>query len=242
MSVKLINCTSVTFTMSLLSFAIFLILLLISTAKSIAEKDGTTPPTPSVQNFKEFVTNMIKDQSSKIQTLLKKIQINAQSVLTKIENMKQDSRTKYKKMGISAFRPFGFLNNNLQYEERQVESPIKKNMDGIEASTEPVAEARSFNTHYGTSSYGVSANANYGHLPTYHHHSIGFDPINIVVSVSLLSFILQALQGLLSRTRLPTAVVEARYLNPVQEWIKKFEEKNSKAEYLKRRYPKKYYH
>lgn len=238
MSVKLINCLSVTLTMSLLSSAIFLILLLISTAKSTSSKDGK--PTPSVQNFKEFVTSMIKDQSSKIQTLLKKIQINAQTVLTKIENMKQDSKNMKKNLSISPFRPLDFLNNNIQYEERQVESPLKKNMDLAETSTEPAAEARSFNTHYGTTSYGVSANANYGHLPTYHHHSIGFDPINIVVSMSLLSFILQALQGLLNRTRLPTAVVEARNLNPVQEWIKKFEEKNSKAEYLKRRYPKKF--
>lgn len=230
--------------MSLLSFTIFISFVFLSMASPNIENKITSTKQSTIQNFKEFVTNMIKDQSSKIQTLLKKVQINAQSVLKKIENMKQDSlQREKKKHDLLPFHPFNFVKKDVQNQERQVESPIK-NVGGIDMSTEAIAESRSFPSHYGASSYGTSGNGNYGgNHPTYHHHSIGFDPINIVVSVSLLSFLLQALQGLLSRTRLPTQVVEARYLNPVQDWLKKFEEKNTmKGDYLKRKYPKKYFH
>ncbi|CAH0399861.1 unnamed protein product [Chilo suppressalis] len=196
----------------------------------------------SYQNFKDFVTNMIEDQSSKIQILLKKIQTNAQSVLKKINNIKRDSKTKESKyMGLN-FRPRKVFRN--ENDEHQLESPIlKKQLDT--SLSNKVAESRNFNSHFGTSSYGVSANGNYGTpAQTYHHHSIGFDPINIVVSMSLLSFLLQALQGLLNRTRLPTPIVEARHLNPAQEWFRKFSTKfeTLKPDYTKRKYPKKYNH
>ncbi|CAG9787694.1 unnamed protein product [Diatraea saccharalis] len=186
---------------------------------------------------------MITDQNSKIKALLKKIQINAQSMLKKINNVDRSTSTKEAK-------DFGLVSRYVdvsksQYDEHQLELPIlKKTLDT--SVSDYVAESRNFNGHFGTSSYGASANGNYGgHAQTYHHHSIGFDPINIVVSMSLLSFLLQALQGLLSRTRLPTPVVEARFLNPVQEWLKKFETNTDvslKPSDMKRKYPKKYYH
>lgn len=219
--------------MSLLSLAVFIIIIMLTTVKADIQ---SKTPTSSVHNFKVFVTHMIKDQSSKIQMLLKKIQTNAQSVLDKIENMKQDSKLYKKKMDIKS---------RGGREGHQIESPVLKNNEIVDTSVEALAESRNFATHYGSSGYGVSANANYG-TPTYHHHSIGFDPINIVVSMSLLSFLLQALQGLLSRTRLPTPVVEARTLNPIQDWTKKYEEnlaaKDKDKYYLKKKYLKKYFH
>lgn len=219
--------------MSLLSLALFIIILMLTTVK--ADLQNNNPPSSSVQNFKVFVANMIKEQSSKIQTLLKKIQTNAQSVLEKIDNMKQDNKLNKRKLDIKT---------NGVRDGHQIESPVLKNNELIDTSVDGIAESRSFNNHYSSSGYGVSGNANYG-VPTYHHHSIGFDPINIVVSMSLLSFLLQALQGLLGRTRLPTPVVEARTLNPIQDWTKKFEDnlavKDKDQYYLKKKYFKKYF-
>lgn len=233
MSLKSINCITVTVTMSLLSLALFIIILMLTTVK--ADIQNNNPPSSSVQNFKVFVANMIKEQSSKIQTLLKKIQTNAQSVLEKIDNMKQDTKLNKRKLDIKT---------NSGRDGHQIESPVLKSNELIDTSVDAIAESRNFNNHYGSSGYGVSGNANYG-APTYHHHSIGFDPINIVVSMSLLSFLLQALQGLLGRTRLPTPVVEARTLNPIQAWTKKFEEnladKNKDQYYMKKKYFKKYF-
>lgn len=218
--------------MSLLSVLVFVIILLLTTVKSDMKEPQTTPI-----NFKEYMSNVIKEQSSKIQQLLKKIQTNAKSVLKKIDNIKQDSSTRQKDVTAKTEDP-----------ERQVESPLAK--------LEPVTtisnvESRSFGaTHYTTTGYGVSGNGNYGGhgtAPAYHHHSIGFDPVNIMVSLSLLSFLLQALQGLLSRTTMPTPVVQGRGFNPIiQEWLKNYEDaSNSKSfkvsKYLKKKYPKKYY-
>lgn len=214
--------------MSLLSVIVLVILL---TSMKTESKEQVAVVAPSVQNFKEFVTNMIKEQSSKIQTLLKKIQINAQSVLTKIENMKQVSKTSLNDKYSDTLRKYLKL-------ERQVESPIEK-IDPIDVRE----DSRSFNNYLTSTGYGASGNANYAtHLQTYHHHSIGFDPINIVVSVSLLSFLLQAIQGLLNRTRLPTPVVEARSLNPLQNWLKNFDDNKFTKDNMKNKYPKKYYH
>lgn len=231
MYLKNITCKTVTVTMSLLSITVFIIILILTTAKS--DLQNKTPPKSSVQNFKLFVANMIKDQSSKIQTLLKKIQTNAQSVLEKIENTKQDSKARKRNV----------LKLSASKEGHQIESPVLKSNEVIDPSID-AAESRSFSSHYAPSGYGVSGNANYA-TPTYHHHSIGFDPINIVVSMSLLSFLLQALQGLLGRTRLPTPVVEARALNSIQDWNKKYEEHlpaTDKNKYvLKNKYFKKYF-
>lgn len=199
---------------------LFLLTLLI-TVKTDTQNNA------SGKNFKEIVTKMIKEQSTKIQTLLKKIQTNAQSVLEKMENIKE-KRIKKKLI---------FKNN----EVGQVESPLKTNLEIEPYSREAKgSESRSFSSHYGTTSYGASGNANYG-TPTYHHHSIGFDPINIVVSMSLLSFLLQALQGLLTRAR-PTPVVEARSLNAIEDWRNSFENKFSKDKfYIKKKYLKNFY-
>lgn len=206
---------------------------MITTVK--ADLQNNNPPSSSVQNFKMLVANIIKEQSSKIQTLLKKIQTNAQSVLEKIDNMKQDTKMNKRK---SDMKTIG------DREGHQIESPVLKSNEVIDTSVDGVTESRNFNNHYAPSGYGVSGNANYW-APTYHHHSIGFDPINIVVSMSLLSFLLQALQGLLGRTRLPTPVVEARTLNPIQDWTKKFEDnlavKDKDQYYLKKKYFKKYF-
>ncbi|KOB67161.1 hypothetical protein OBRU01_11624 [Operophtera brumata] len=163
---------------------------------------------------------MIKEQSTKIQTLLMKIQTNAQSVLEQIDNIKETKNNRKKLINV-------FKNSEIG----QVESPLK-----APALDTQESEARNFNNHYAATSYGASGYANYG-TPTYHHHSIGFDPINIVVSMSLLSFLLQALQGLLSRTRAPTPVVEARSLNGIEDWRKHFVNKLAKDKhYFKKKY------
>lgn len=207
--------------MSVFSISVLILFLIIGGTKP--EQNQST-----VQNFKYFVTNMIKEQSSKIQMLLKKIQTNAQSVLEKIENIKQDSKTNRKMLDII----------RMKNEVSQVESPLKNE---VTETTDQITESRSFNSHYGATGYGVSGNANYG-PPTYHHHSIGFDPINIVVSMSLLSFLLQALQGLLTRSRFPTPVVEAKSLSAIEDWTKSFDDKIGKDNYYyKKKYLKKYF-
>lgn len=207
-------------TMSLLSLAVAIVIILTSTASF--EVKNNLKSNYSVQNFKEYVTNVIRDQTTKIQTLLKKIQWNAQSVLARIENVKQD-----RKFDVNIKKPLYYTKRN----DNQVESSLK-----VDASTE-VTESRNFNNHYATSAYGASGNANYG-ASTYHHHSIGFDPINIVVSMSLLSFLLQALQGLLGRTRLPTQVVEARNAHSELDWQKKIQELTKDEYYFKKKYLK----
>lgn len=220
--------------MSLFSVIVFIIILLLTTVKSETQRDQPSTNT-SILNFKEFMSNMIKKQSSKIQILLNNIETKAKSVLKKIETMKHDSKNnKHKDIA-----------NNIKRDvrnEHQIESPISKK---VATSTEAsYAELRSFNTHYtmAPTGYGASGNGHYGGAAsTYHHHSIGFDPINIVVSMSLLSFLLQAIGGLLSRIRLPmlsTPVVEARSRDTVQEWL----QKNAMFDkYPKSKYPKKYY-
>lgn len=220
------NLKIVTAIMSLLSVSVFLLISLISISASKSEWQSHTS---LVQNFKHYVSNMIKDHSMKIKLLLNKIQTNAQSVLEKIDTIKQDTNKKKSKF-------FGIFKKRSGHESDQLEAPIMKTSLGTIDAT----ESRSFN-HYQPTSYGSTGNGNYG-LPTYHHHSIGFDPINIMVSVSLLSFLLQALQGLLTRTRLPTPVVEAKSLNAVEDWTKTFEDKlgNDKY-YIKKKYLKKYY-
>lgn len=220
--------------MSLLSLIVFIVILLLSTVKSKIENEQV-PPELSIQNFKEFVTKMIKQQSTKIQYLLKRIQINAHSILLKIRNINQNSNTVNYKIADNIERSFS-------NDEHQIEAPVIEN-SAKTTSNELVSNSRSFNSHYATTGYGVSGNANYG-ASTYHHHSIGFDPINIVVSMSLLSFLLQALQGLLTRTRFPTPVVEAKSLNTMKNWLTELEKKTWKPvkinEYLKKRFYKKY--
>lgn len=228
--------------MSLFSVIVFIIILLLTTVKSEMQKEQPSK-NPSVLNFKEFLSNIIKEQSSKIQMLLKKIQTNSKNVLKKIETMKQYNKNNKNKD----------IAHNIKKDlrnEHQIESPISKK---VATSTETsYAESRSFNTHYtmAPSGYGTSGNGHYGGATsTYHHHSIGFDPINIVVSMSLLSFLLQALGGLLTRTRMPmlsTPVVEARSRGTVQEWLKQNENglkqlKIDKYSKSKSKYPKKYY-
>lgn len=240
MSVQRINCKVVTITMSLLSVALFLIFLMVTTVKSDVNQK-LPQSTSSVQNFKEFVANIIQEQSSKIQTLLKKIQTNAQSVLEKIENIKNDSKMNKRKLNLKSY---------LGKESQQIESPV------MDTAVEAISEARNFNNHYSSTGFGTSGSQNYGTphsyatsynygAPTYHHHSIGFDPINIVVSMSLLSFLLQALQGLLGRARLPTPVVEARALQSVTDWSKRIDENltvNDKDKYfLNKKMIKKYF-
>lgn len=238
----------VTVTMSVLSVTLFLIFLIVTAAKG-DKADGPQKPQPtsSVQNFKEYVANMVKEQSTKIQTLLKKIQTNAQSVLEKIENIKQDSKMNKRKFDLKSY--FGM-------EGHQIESPVLKNNEVVDTALEAISDARNFNSHYGTSGFGTTGTTSYG-TPhsygtshgygglTYHHHSIGFDPINIVVSMSLLSFLLQALQGLLGRTRFSTPVVEARALQTDQDWSKKIVEnltvKDKDKYYLNKKFFKKYY-
>lgn len=228
MCFELSSYKSFVVTMSLVSVILFAILHL-NFVKSDISKEQIANVTPSMQNFKEYMTRVIKEQSTKIQVLLNKIQLNAQTVLRKIRDMNQDPK-----------------NGNVKASDRiekivtadyQNKSPISENNENIVKKT---TNSRSFGSHYGNTGFGVSASANYA--PTYHHHSIGFDPINIVVSMSLLSFLLQALQGLLSRARLPTLVVEGRgQLN--EDWFKNLEKRNDYKEkqILKRKYRKKYY-
>lgn len=194
---------------------LFLLVLVFSTAKTDLQQNS--------RNFKDFVTNMINEQSTKIQTLLKRIETNAQTVLEKMENIKETNIRK---------------KENKNNEIGQVESPLK-NLES-EPYSKDIKESRSFSSHYGGTGFGASGNSNYG-TSTYHHHSIGFDPVNIVVSLSLLSFLLQALQGLLGRTRLPTPVVEARAM-AIEDWTKSYEKKLAKDKYYyKKKFLKNYY-
>ncbi|CAH2269949.1 jg24543 [Pararge aegeria aegeria] len=173
----------------------------------------------SVQNIKEYMTKVIKDQSSKIQTLLRKIQYNAQMVLTKIKLMNQNQKPHMGKKTYEAMKPTDDADN-------QIESPISEDTRIADVSTK-LDNARSFSNHYVSTGYGASGSANSYGVSTYHHHSIGFDPINIVVSMSLISFLFQALQGFFARTRLPTPVVEAKRLDSrsSEKWNNKLEEK-----------------
>lgn len=219
--------------MSLFSVIVFIILLLLTTVKTEIQKEHPTTH-PSVSKFKEFMSNMIKEQSLKIQMLLKKIQTSSKNALEKIKTMKQ---------GYWIDKSNAMATKKEARNEHQIESPISKK---VAVSTEAnFAESRSFNPHYtmAPSGYGTSGNGHYGGpTSTYHHHSIGFDPINIVVSMSLLSFLLQALGGLLTRTRLPmlsTPVVEARSLDRIPEWLKLNKRVSNK--YSKSKYPKKHY-
>lgn len=224
---------SVVFKMSMLS--IFVIILLLNNVKSDTKWEHPGNITSSMNSFKEYVSKMIKEQSFKIQTLLKKIQTNAMTVLDKIKNGNQ-STSKAKSKYLS--RKVNLFDETRSFEQNQIEAPVVETSKN-ELSTE--VSSRSFNAHYGPSGFGASASG-YG-APTFHHHSIGFDPINIVVSVSLLSFLLQALQGLLTRTRLPTPIVEARELDSIssRDWLNHIDtNKPDKSKYKKKRFLKKY--
>ncbi|CAH2084644.1 unnamed protein product [Euphydryas editha] len=226
--------------MSLFSVILFVILLL-NIAKSDIQKGRAMNVTSSIRNFKEYMSRMIKEQSSKIQILLKKIELSAQTVLKRIRNMNEKSKI------VNKIHPHK-IKNKIDGVEYQIESPITENIKSNSIQSE--VNGRSFGSHYVSTGYGASASANYG-VATYHHHSIGFDPINIVVSMSLLSFLLQALQGILNRTRLPTPVVEAKSLTSgqIETWAKKtgtpdFVQMNSvypkKFEYFKKKYQPKH--
>lgn len=225
--------------MSLFSVVVFVIIILLNSIKSEVQNEKPVNVTSSMQNIKEFMTKMVKDQSTKIQTLLKKIQYNAQTVLTKIRNMNQNPKPVTNDI-------VNELKKQIDDADDQIESPIPEDNRINDVSTEMAA--RSFSNHYVSTGFGASGNANYG-VSTYHHHSIGFDPINIVLSMSLLSLLLQALQGFLGRPRLPTPVVEARKLDSITSrpsiyWDKNnFEEKkpgvSKKDYYLKKKLFKK---
>lgn len=225
--------------MSLFSVVVFVIIILLNSIKSEVQNQKPVNVTSSMQNIKEFMTKMVKDQSTKIQTLLKKIQYNAQTVLTKIRNMNQNPKPVTNDI-------VNELKKQIDDADDQIESPIPEDNRINDVSTEMAA--RSFSNHYVSTGFGASGNANYG-VSTYHHHSIGFDPINIVLSMSLLSLLLQALQGFLGRPRLPTPVVEARKLDSITSrpsiyWDKNnFEEKkpgvSKKDYYLKKKLFKK---
>lgn len=225
---KLYSYKSFVLTMSLVSFILFAILFQ-NFVKSDISKEQVANVTPSMQNFKEYMTKVIKEQSSKIQVLLKNIQLNAQTVLKKIRDMNQNPK-------ISNVKLSDILKRKSSSTEYQIESPISENKGNVKKTN----SARSFGNHYASTGFGVSASPNY--VPTYHHHSIGFDPINFVVSMSLLSFLLQALQGFLSRARLPTPVVEGRS-KPSEDWLKSLKKKHlyKEEEISKKKYRKKYY-
>ncbi|OWR47499.1 hypothetical protein KGM_203175 [Danaus plexippus plexippus] len=178
----------------------------------------------SSRYVKDYMTSVVKEQSSKIQMLLKKIQSNALSVLKRIRNINLQTK-------IGAKR-------NLDEAEYQVKSPIAEVRKVI---VQEKANSRNYNSHYLSTGFGTSGSSNYG-MSTYHHHSIGFDPINIVVSMSLLSFLLQALQGFL-RTRLPTPVIEARSSRQSSVWRNDMESNSKdfrKNDYIKKKMLKDY--
>ncbi|KAJ2951200.1 hypothetical protein O0L34_g5593 [Tuta absoluta] len=230
--------------MSLFSLIVFIIIILLTTVKSDIQREQSQNVS-SVLSFKEYMASVIKEQSSKMQALLKKIQTNAQSVLKKIARIKVD-RTKTKK-----------ADEKIEY---QVEPPPERSYDATESS-------RGYGSLFTTTGYPASGSGGYGMGgsgmahggghgggvgQTYHHHSIGLDPVNLLVSVSLLSFLLTALNGLLSGTRLPllpTPVVQARSLNDLNsfdllDWLKKYNQKVKPMKYekySKKKYPKKYY-
>ncbi|CAF4851417.1 unnamed protein product [Pieris macdunnoughi] len=192
--------------MTLLSIAIVVTILIVN-AQS---KETNTPKT----GIKELITNVVKEQSQKINDLLNKIQANAQRVLQELRSLNQISvlnkKPKNSKLTLQG-RDFG------------PKFQIEPTDTGLKDTTE---KSRSFTSHFTTTGYGISGTA-YGGA-TYHHHSIGFDPLNIVLSMSLLSFLFQALQTLLANTRLPTPVIEAKSLDPVEKFVKKLREKKGK--------------
>ncbi|CAK1555170.1 unnamed protein product [Leptosia nina] len=170
---------------------------------------------------KNLITKVVKEQSNKINELLNKIQTNAQKVLQKLRNLNQNPVLNGSPKKASMDRTG--RGKSLGPQQLQIEAPS-------------TASERSFTSHYSPSSYGVSTS--YG-TATYHHHSIGFDPFNIVLSMSLLSILFQALQGLLANTRLPTPVIEAKSLDPVESFVKKLRDKKKKD--VERMYAKKYW-
>ncbi|CAG9562580.1 unnamed protein product [Danaus chrysippus] len=182
----------------------------------------------SSRYVKDYMTSVVKEQSSKIQVLLKQIQSNAQSVLKRIRNINLQTKIGTKKN----------LKRNLDDAEYQVKSP---NVEVTKYNVQGKTNSRNYNSHYLSTGYGTSGSSNYG-MSTYHHHSIGFDPINIVVSMSLLSFLFQALQGFL-RTRLPTPVIEARSSRQSSVRMNGMESNPKdlrKNEYIKKKMPKEY--
>ncbi|KAG7299071.1 hypothetical protein JYU34_017548 [Plutella xylostella] len=157
-------------------------------------------------------------------------------MLKKIESIKEESKKRSVKKDFASY--------SYQLEAPELQKKITQDTKTTDEESKELS--RSFSSHYANTGYGTSGTGGYtGLQSTYHHHSIGFDPINIVVSVSLLSFLIQALQGLLTRSRLPTPVTEARYLDEVQNWFKKYEQNNllkplKVDKFLKKKYPKKY--
>ncbi|CAH4034017.1 unnamed protein product [Pieris brassicae] len=198
--------------MTLLSIAIVITIFIVN-AQS---KETNTTKT----GIKELVTKVFKEQSQMITDLLNKIQVNAQRVLQELRSLNQ----------------IPVLNKNpntskltIQGRDLGPKFQIESTNTGLKDSTE---KSRSFSSHFTTTGYGIGGTA-YGGV-TYHHHSIGFDPLNIVLSMSLLSFLFQAFQSLLANTRLPTPVIEAKSLDPiVQKFVKKLREKKGKRYWSK---------
>lgn len=174
--------------MSLLSIAIFIAIIILTTVKP--DREDMPAFVPSIQNYKE---NLSKSKITKEQMKIAKHKINQEKIKKSYEG--------------NIVERNGYSKTN-KIEEHQIESPIQVK----DKPTGVAAKPRTFNSHFTSTGFGVTSNSYYG-SPVYHHHAIGFDPINIMVSVSIVSFLLQALQGLLARARLPTAVVEARGLN-----------------------------
>lgn len=220
--------SSVLTIMSVLSVIVFLIILLVTAVKSDLQNDNHQ--TTTVQNFKKFVTNIIKEQSTKVQTLFDNIQKNAKKMLKKLDSVNNYNRNR-------------FITNDGR--EQQIETP-ELSKSNLQHSRSLQDYSDSLNRNYGsyTTGYGAPSNNNNNHgALTYHHHSIGFDPVNIVLSMSLLSFLLQAIQGILSRVTMPTTVVEARNAHHAESWLRNYEKKMKMKpieidKYMKRKYQK----
>lgn len=213
----------ITVIMSFVSIIVFIIILLVTRVKTEVQRE------PSMRSFKEYVSTIINNQSSKIQTLFEKIQTNAQAMLKKLDNVRDYGKKLY--------------NRDIKKQDEAPDVKVKR-LNAIRRR-EDLSKllGRSYNGYTTTTGYGgPTGNTNNHMAPTYHHHSIGFDPVNIVISVSLLSFLLQTIQGLLSRITMPTTtVVEARNLDQTENWLNSYEKKLMLKplkvdKYMKRKY------
>ncbi|CAG4930670.1 unnamed protein product [Colias eurytheme] len=210
--------------MTLLSVVIITIFFIINVRSEVTNEIQSP-----IQKLKDLISKGVKEQSIKINNLLNTIESNAKIVLQKLHlNQKEEIKTSSGKNLKNEFSDESKLKRRIMEDtvehskksDYQIESPIA-------SEVKEETSSRSFGSVYPPTGYGVSATANFG-VPTYHHHSIGFDPINIVVSMSLISFMLQALQGLLNRARFPTPVIEAKSLEPSEKFLKNLREKKTK--------------
>lgn len=167
--------------MSLFSFIILVFILLVARGE-IAGKSATSP-TLSRSVMKTLISKILTPPLKKLYYGLDKIRETLSS-----REKKADEIQKHEKRN--------FLEKNLD------EKIQKSNEIQSERSFRETAQ-KSFH-HHAAETESIHA------VSTYHYYDLGLDPINIVFSVSLLSFLLHTLGTLLGHAGLTSPIVEAR--------------------------------